>query len=229
MILSVEHITVYRYQEPVAHAAQVLRLTPTEFPGQRILNWKISAGQAKLASAAADAYGNICHLLTQDQPHKFLEIKVKGTVETFDTKGIFEPENETFPPQFFIRETAQTRFFPELDVFVADVDQSLAALDRLHALMQRIRDHIDFVPGETDVTTTAEQAFRQGVGVCQDHAHVFIACARHMGLPARYVSGYLFASDDPAESSEAAHAWAEAFVPDLGWVGFDVANRVSPS
>ncbi|MCB1970532.1 MAG: transglutaminase family protein [Geminicoccaceae bacterium] len=99
-------------------------------------------------------------------------------------------------------------------------------LDRLHELMNLVRERIDYRIGATQVRTTADQALALGAGVCQDHAHVFITCARIMGIPARYVSGYLYTGTDHDE--DASHAWAEAFVDELGWVGFDPANNVCP-
>jgi transglutaminase-like putative cysteine protease len=99
-------------------------------------------------------------------------------------------------------------------------------LDRLHALIGLIRERIEYKTGTTEVTTTAEDAIAHGEGVCQDHAHVFIAAARKLGLPARYISGYLMM--EGVEDQVATHAWAEAHVEGLGWVGFDVSNGISP-
>jgi transglutaminase-like putative cysteine protease len=96
----------------------------------------------------------------------------------------------------------------------------------LHSLSALIRERITYEAGRTNSTTTAEEAASHGFGVCQDHAHVFIGAARAGGIPARYVSGYLL-MDDRIEQ-EATHAWAEAHVEGLGWVGFDVSNGISP-
>jgi transglutaminase-like putative cysteine protease len=101
-----------------------------------------------------------------------------------------------------------------------------AGLPQLHDLMGDVRDAIDYEIGASHAHTTAAEALKDGAGVCQDHAHVFISAARTLGIPARYVSGYMATA--PGEVAEASHAWAEAHVPDLGWVGFDVANRVCP-
>jgi len=99
-------------------------------------------------------------------------------------------------------------------------------LDLLHALMGSVRDAIDYEIGASHAHTAAAEALKEGRGVCQDHAHVFISAARELGVPARYVSGYM--ATTPGELAEASHAWAEAHVADLGWVGFDVANRMCP-
>jgi transglutaminase-like putative cysteine protease len=99
-------------------------------------------------------------------------------------------------------------------------------LDRAHALMSAIAETVIYEVGASDAGWSAEEALTEGRGVCQDHAHVFIACAREMGLPARYVSGYLLLDD--RVDQDAMHAWVEAYLPGLGWVGFDCSNCISP-
>ena len=99
-------------------------------------------------------------------------------------------------------------------------------LDTCHALSSAIREAVAYEVGGSETEWTAEEALKAGKGVCQDHSHVFIACAREMDIPARYVSGYL--KMDDRDEQDATHAWAEAHVPDLGWVGFDVSNAISP-
>jgi transglutaminase-like putative cysteine protease len=101
-------------------------------------------------------------------------------------------------------------------------------LDGLHALSQLVAKGVKYRKGQTHAESTAEQALAQGSGVCQDQTHVFIAAARLLGVPARYVSGYVNAGSI-ADGEDASHAWAEAWVEGLGWVGFDVANQVCPT
>lgn len=96
----------------------------------------------------------------------------------------------------------------------------------MHQLMAEIHERVEYRPGETGTETTAEQALQKGSGVCQDHAHILIAAARTLGLPARYVSGYLMMEDQPEQA--ATHAWAEVYLNGLGWVGFDAANKMCP-
>jgi transglutaminase-like putative cysteine protease len=100
-------------------------------------------------------------------------------------------------------------------------------LDRLHHLMALVRDRVAYEAGTTHAHTTAADALAEGRGVCQDHAHVFISAARVLGTPARYVNGYFVSGGDGP--SEAHHAWAEAWVEGLGWVGFDPANAMCPT
>ena len=99
-------------------------------------------------------------------------------------------------------------------------------LARLHRLSAAIIEEVHYETGSTHAATTAEEALDNGSGVCQDHAHIFIAAARTMGYPARYVSGYLMMND--RIDQDASHAWAEAHVDGVGWVGFDVSNGISP-
>lgn len=99
-------------------------------------------------------------------------------------------------------------------------------IELLHRLSGAILEHVSYQTGSTHARTTAEEAFTLGAGVCQDHAHIFIGIARLLGIPARYVSGYLMMNDRVQQ--DAGHAWTEAFVEGLGWVGFDVSNGISP-
>jgi transglutaminase-like putative cysteine protease len=130
-------------------------------------------------------------------------------------------------PEVYMVDTAPTvadAALMELSKAAYGTDGALAAAHRLSAA---VADAIAYRPGATHAHTTAAEALALGEGVCQDHAHAMIACARFQGLPARYVSGYLFATADGTQH-EAAHAWAEVFIAGLGWVGFDPANRCCP-
>ena len=126
----------------------------------------------------------------------------------------------------FQRSTPLTEAGPRLRALVAGFDRPDDDLAALHALSAHVLAHVGYDKGQTAADTPAEAVVVAGHGVCQDHAHVFIAAARSLGYPARYVSGYLML-DDRTEQ-DASHAWAEAHVDGLGWVGFDVSNGISP-
>ena len=98
----------------------------------------------------------------------------------------------------------------------------------MHALMEAMGERMTFEVDATNTGTSAIEAFALGHGVCQDFAHVFIAACRHLGIPARYASGYMLNLENP-DKQTAGHAWAEVFVEDLGWVGFDPANAMCPT
>ncbi|WP_417320562.1 transglutaminase family protein [Emcibacter sp.] len=228
MRITVEHETIYTYETPVSYTIQSLRFTPQPYDGQVVRTWEIEAPGAGFLHAFTDSFGNLTHTLVIDRPHEEVVIRVRGIVDTLESNGLVAGALEPFPPFFYLRETPQSR--PDGAIRALAGAARTAAeegddLQCLHILMNSIRDAVDYQTGETHAHTTAVEALANGAGVCQDHAHVFIAGARSIGIPARYVSGYLLHTDT-GEETEAAHAWAEALVPDLGWVGFDVANRV---
>jgi transglutaminase-like putative cysteine protease len=131
------------------------------------------------------------------------------------------------PLWYYQRVTPLTQPGPRLrellNTLGKDFDNDIA---RLHALSELILTNVKYDIGQTGAGTSAEAAMELGHGVCQDHAHIFVAAARQLGFPARYVSGYLMMADQVEQ--DAGHAWAEAFVPNVGWIGFDVSNGISP-
>ncbi|MEN3351438.1 MAG: hypothetical protein V7632_5073, partial [Bradyrhizobium sp.] len=135
--------------------------------------------------------------------------------------------DERFPPSLFLRPTALTDLNPAMTTFVRELRAEAGGdvLGFLHALMVQIYEHMAFDEDPTTSATSASEAFALKRGVCQDYAHILIACARAGGVPARFVSGHFLRSDGMV-NQQAGHAWAEAFVPNLGWVGFDAANGV---
>lgn len=226
MRVTIRHVTTYTYAAPVRYSIQSLRLTPPSFEGQRVTRWKIEAPGFERAPSFRDAFGNVAHLVSVAAPHDRLTIAATGTVEVEDRAGVVRGLDEQMPVRVYGRDTALTR----PDAALADLAHGLPdgqILDKLHALMARLREKMAYQTGATDARTTAAEALARGKGVCQDFAHAFIGAARCLGLPARYVTGYL-AGKEKGES-EAHHAWAESWVDGLGWVGFDPANGASPT
>lgn len=217
MRLRIEHRTVYRYGAPIARGVQLVRLFPTAHAGVAVLSWRVRAEGGRVGEMFLDGFGNRCALVDLDGGVTEAEIRVNGHVETFDKHGALDGLTETLPPSYFLRETTLTA--PD-DALRGLTIAEGSARDRAVALMHLVRDRVAYQTGATDVTHTAAEAFALGAGVCQDHAHIFAAAARAHGMPARYVSGYLFAGDWHAAS----HAWVEAFVGD-GWIALDPANR----
>ena len=211
-------------------AIQVLRLTPRGYDGQFIANWRIDIDHDCRLDTSTDAFGNVVHGFTVEGPLHGLVITAEGEIETSDTQGVTSGQVERFPLDVFLRDTSLTGSDEDIRAFAQEIAATTGPdrLTVLHGLMQNIRDRLRFDVDATDTGTSAIEAFHHSHGVCQDFAHVFISAARHLGVPARYVSGYLYRSDRP-HGQEAGHAWAEAFVEDLGWVGFDPANAVSPT
>jgi transglutaminase-like putative cysteine protease len=227
MRLHIAHETVYRYDTPAKSAIELLRLTPRNHDGQYIVGWRVDVSEDCRLEPHEDAFGNLTHTFTVDGPLTELRVGVIGEIETQDLAGVVRGTLERFPPSLFLRETPLTRADQPIIEFAEDVARpGDATLGRLHALTARIFETFTFDPDPTHPATSAAEAFALKRGVCQDYAHVFIAAARHLGIPARYIGGY-FLRADGKNVQEAGHAWAEAFVPDLGWVAFDPTNGIS--
>jgi transglutaminase-like putative cysteine protease len=226
MLLSLRHETSYAYSEPIAYAIQALRLTPQPYDGLTILAWQVRGASRHELPSFTDGYGNLVHSHSVGHLHRDTSIIVEGKVETRDTGGLVRGAPERLPPAFYLRSTKLTAAGAGIrDLAPAEAAGSVAWSV---ALMHAVRDRIDYRPGLTDAGTSAEQALGNGVGVCQDHAHAMIAAARAQGVPARYVSGYLW-TGAAGGVEEATHAWAELFLDGVGWLGFDPSNRLQPS
>ncbi|MCB2065377.1 MAG: transglutaminase family protein [Erythrobacter sp.] len=227
MRLSIRHTTHYRFAEPVAHGIQRLRLTPKETQGQKILEWKMQLEGAVTQLEYDDQNHNRVTLVTVQEGAREVVVTCTGCVETQDNAGVIGQHAGHLPLWAFLGQTPLTKPGPRIRALVADVERSEDGMvATLHNLSLAIREAVEYGAGLTGVGTTAEDAVAAGQGVCQDHAHVFIAAARMLEIPARYVSGYLMMNDRVEQ--EATHAWAEAWVQGLGWVGFDISNGISP-
>lgn len=229
MRILVDYTTHYRYGAPAKSIIQLLRLTPRPHEGQRVARWRIDIDADAKLSKGEDALGNITHLATIAGPVNELQLQVSGEIETWDTHGMVRGAVERFPPEVFLRSTDLTHADASLVAFARDsAPINGDDLERLHRLMNALHREVTFDTEPTHAATTAVQAFNLKRGVCQDLSHIFIAAVRALGMPARYVSGHLAREDGPLVQ-EAAHAWVEAHVPALGWVGFDPANSVCPT
>ncbi len=228
MILSVHHVTTYSYDQPVRGVVQSHRLTPSVFEGQRTIRWAVTVSDSIPGGSFRDGAGDLVQGHSVLGPVDRIVVTVTGEVETRDLAGVLRGHRELVPPQAYMRHTAPTRPDLALTELGRDAVAGVAdPLDAAHALADRVAGAITYSPGTTHAHTTAAEALALGEGVCQDHAHALIAAARSQSLPARYVSGYLHATED-GTPHEAAHAWAEIHVAGLGWVGFDPANRCCP-
>ena len=210
MLLNIEHQTQYVFSNMVQYTIQQLRLTPGNGHGQLVKHWQIKVNG--LLTPFEDAFGNLSHTLVIDQPHDSLLITVSGAVET----GIeTEQAAQVLPPEIYLRDTPLT----QADAAMIEFARPFANTS-LTDLMQALREHMQYIQGATQVDTPAAEAFRLGKGVCQDHAHAFIGCCRSLGLPARYVSGYLFTVDGSLMQT---HAWVDVW-QEGQWQGLDVSN-----
>jgi transglutaminase-like putative cysteine protease len=226
MRLRISHSTTYRYEPAATGVIQILRMTPGSHDGQYVAEWQIDVSTDSRLEVHEDAFGNVTHVMTHGAISD-LNITVGGLIETHDTGGILRGTDERFPPSLFLRSTQLTEVNPAMASFARGLraESEDDALGFLHTLMTQVNEHMTFDEDPTNSGTSASEAFALKRGVCQDYAHIFIACARSGGVPARFVSGHFLRSDG-VTNQQAGHAWAEAFVADLGWVGFDAANGI---
>ncbi len=227
MRIKVLHETVYSYGLPARSALQLLRMTPRSFEGQFVRRWRVEIDTDARLDRDEDAYGNITHMVFIEGPVASVRVTVEGEVDTSDTGGVVRGTVERLPLMLYLRESPLTILTPPLRSLAERIGttEKSGQLPALHRLLNEVNRSMMFMVGTTTVATTADEAFVAKRGVCQDFAHVFVTIARALDIPARYVSGYFLRTD--RIDQDAGHAWAEAYVTDLGWVGFDPANGVS--
>jgi transglutaminase-like putative cysteine protease len=225
MRVVIRHVTHYAYEPKAARAALRLKLFPARFASQRVLDWQVRVNGETVAALFANGFGDQETIWTAKGDVGALEVSAEGIVETQDAAGLVKGLAEAARPGVFLRSTALTGADDAI-LTMAQAARRDSALATLHALSEAIADAIAYQPGATHSAITAGEALALKEGVCQDHAHVFLAAARALSIPARYVAGYL--ADGPRATPDT-HAWAEAFVPDLGWIGFDPTNRMCPT
>jgi transglutaminase-like putative cysteine protease len=202
MKYSITHQFQYAYDSPVRLSTQYLRLTPRDTTRQKVVQWQLNTpGQALRTT---DGYGNVLHVLTIDKPVAEIAIQAQGTVET--SPVLDEPSDFTgapLSPLLFLRSTGLTR-----------ADQALGAF------AEKFRRNIGTLSGLRELAAAIHQ--KNGEGSAADAVHAFIACCRRLGIPARYVSGYVYFMNEPNHGM-AMHAWSEAWVVDR-WRSFDIAH-----
>lgn len=230
MRIRISHATTYRYDAPPKSVTQVLRLTPRNHDGQYVCDWRIDLSQDCQLHQRDGAFGNVSHVFTAEGPFDQLTVTVDGEVDTQDTSGIVKGAVERFPPALYLRDTPLTEADAAIIAFADDTRDKAGPdqLNLMHALMLSVNEAMEFDTDPTHVATTAAEAFALKRGVCQDATHIFLAAARHLGIPSRYISGHFYREDDQSVQ-EAGHAWAEAYIDKLGWVGFDPTNGISPT
>lgn len=220
MQIKVFHRTTYSYEAPAHGVVQALRLTPDDHDSQHVAEWRVDVDVDGAYRESRDAFGNRVTMFYAERPASTITVAVAGVVMTGETAGVVRAR-EPLPAGVFLRQTPLTSLSPEI-VSLAERWSNKPMLATLHHLCGGLFEAMRFDVDATDATTTGAQALAEGHGVCQDFAHIFIAAARWLGVPARYVSGHLARAEHMQQ--DAAHAWAEALVPDLGWVAFDPAN-----
>ena len=226
MRIQIAHETRYRFETPAWHGVKRLRLTPRTCAVQEVLDWSMSVEGGAIEASYIDHNLNTVSLVSFGSGGGEIAIRCAGTLETRDAAGVVGPHTGYMPLWLLQNHTELTKPGPKIKALASKFKlEGDNAIGMLHGLSEAVAEAIAYEPGHTDATTTAEKALSTGKGVCQDHAQVFIAAARLLGLPARYVSGYLLMD---SIDQQAGHGWAEVHVKGLGWVGFDVSNAICP-
>lgn len=224
MRIRIDYTTRYDYSAPANGVVQLLRVSPRNGWDQHVARWRVDVDADGSLRAGTDVFGNATHMFTAEGAVRRLTLTVTGEVDTDDAHGSVRGFPEPLAAVMFLRATDLTAADAAIVAFARAIGDG-PVLDRLHALNVAINARMAFDAVVTGTGTDAATAFGQGAGVCQDYSHIFCAAARTLGIPARYVSGHYVRLD--ATVQPAGHAWVEALVPDLGWVGFDPTNGIS--
>lgn len=217
MKLMINHQTHYQYTEPARNSVQYIKMTPTSNPHQQVHSWHVSVPGQK--NIKIDGFNNTWITSSQRQAYRQMTIMAQGIIEINPDSRFGIPS--MINPTVFLQSTSNTLCNAEMREFAKSNVKNLTVSDLIH-LSQALLQHIPYQPHQTSVQTSAIEAFQQRKGVCQDHSHVFIAMCKYLGLPTRYVSGYLFV---PNTAHLASHAWAEVFLENT-WYCFDTSNQL---
>jgi transglutaminase-like putative cysteine protease len=242
MFYSIRHITRFRYSGPVHESVMELRMQPRSETGQTLRNFQIATNPRAQLYAYTDHFGNAVYHFNVLRQHSELRIDAISVVEVKEQEPL-PPATDTLEWQRYnsfnltgehydlLEDSDFAKSSPELKRFMSAHNLESPRGDPLTALKHLsnvIYNSFEYEAGVTQVHSPIAQALDAGRGVCQDFAHIMIATARLWGLPSRYVSGYLFhrRQDRDRSSPDATHAWMEAYLPSLGWVGFDPTNNI---
>ena len=250
MIYRVRHRTIYDYQDPVSVSHHLLRLTPRMLPCQLCRTARISILPSPSATVTNfDYFGNFQTFFTLQEPHSSLALEATSELEVFSP---MVPDFSVSPPwetvvESLVNDHSEAGLDAYQFVFASQrvgISRELAEyarevfpagrplLEAVRDLMQKINRDFSFDTKATEVTTPVQVFFEKRRGVCQDFAHLQIACLRSLGLPARYVSGYLRTMPPPGHArwigADASHAWCAAWCPGVGWIDFDPTNNCVP-
>jgi len=230
MKLEIVHSTRYRYTGPIAETVMEVRLRPMDGGGQRCLEFELDVSSGIAPRTYRDGYGNTVHYFNLVRPHSRLSITSRSVVETAG-------EADGGPGEELVHDFLRFRS-PVKDVAgirelatrfpIADSTSGPAVEKALDELTLTISREFTYDRAATNVYSAVDEVLALRAGVCQDFAHLFIAVARAMGVPARYVSGYIHLAGDMSATA-ASHAWAEGWVPGRGWVGYDATRPVRAS
>ena len=219
MRLRVEHVTVLTYDEPALEGYTEVRLRPREGEGQRCLSFALDTQPAAAVNTYRDRHDNEVLHFDVLAAHEELTITARSEVETSGGLKGASRELSLLDRFDFLAPTAMTPFSDRVRSLAEPCRVAGDGLATASRVLWTVRRALRYESGATDVGTSADEAIAHGVGVCQDFAHVMIAACRLLGVPARYVSGYIYAPE--SASALASHAWVDVFADRQGWHSLD--------
>ncbi|MFN0072806.1 MAG: transglutaminase domain-containing protein [Chloroflexota bacterium] len=237
MRTTISHVTRLEYDADVTESVIDVRLGPLSDADQNWTRFDLRVRPTAGNRSYLDGLGNAARLITIARPHRYIEIVANHEVHTV-LNDPFSMPDEPPPP---LVPTERIEFLtPSRLVEISDELIDMAepyrprspddTLESVQSLMTLVHGRLEYETGWTDVTTTIREILEHNRGVCQDFTHVLIGLCRAIGIPARYVSGYIITMPDSQRRGTAAsHAWVEAFTPTHGWRGFDPTNNVLAS
>jgi len=225
MKVEIVHSTRYRYSGPIAETVMELRLRPMDGNGQSCLEFELDVSSGIEPRTYRDGYGNIVHYFNLVRPHVRLSVTSRSVVETGRELDADAGEDLVHD---YLRFRSPVKDVPGVRQLasrhpIADPSSGPSVEQALDELTLAISREFTYDRAVTNVYSAVDEVLALRAGVCQDFAHLFIAVARSMGVPARYVSGYIHAA---GAAMTASHAWAEAWVPGRGWIGYDATHPV---
>jgi transglutaminase-like putative cysteine protease len=241
MFYSIRHLTRYRYDAPVRESIMQLYMQPKTDTSQRLRAFQVATTPRAALQAYTDHFGNAVYHFDVPGAHAELLVEVDAQVEVIPMPAPPEFVDENAWQKLASDQTRNEHFdmlsphglstpTPALEAFLHEtgITRTADPMSTLRRLKRMLFEAFSYAPEETEVDSPIDVALAKRKGVCQDFTHIMLATARLWGIPARYVSGYLYTKRDAGDRSaaDATHAWMEAFVPGCGWVGFDPTNNV---
>lgn len=241
MLYKIFHLTKFQYTEPVTESVMEIKMQPRTDILQKCLQFSLSLKPFTHYFVFEDRHGNLIQHFDIPKKHTQLEIKTESVVEVFQTVELPETvefglwneiDKLTFHEDFW-EFTQPSHFSKPTESLIAllkelKIERNSDALTVLKQINRTLFEHFEYSQAATDVDSPIEEAISKKSGVCQDFANIMIALVRELKIPCRYVSGYLFHRDDDRShlAQDATHAWVEAFLPEIGWIGFDPTNNL---
>ncbi len=207
MELSIKHKTKYEYVNPIGNLIQTTKLYPSENNALKIINWNVTRDAAKKSKIYTDGEANNIQNFSNKNKVKNINFTVNGKVQTFDTKGIYKNPLDKINPLVYLRNTPLTESDSEIVELGNDAKNGISDnIEISHKLLKLVAERVEYKPLTTSNETSAIIAYKQRKGVCQDQAHIMIAAARSIGIPARYINGYMHNNSHNSEY-QSTHAW----------------------